>query len=114
MQTRLTIGIKFTFEELKNIYKTKNVEWEEEYEFGSLEIEDFDEIFTDLPEEIYNDDDYIILGFDISIENRESNKTKLIELGNLHVDKNINDKLDLFLKNNNIQKEKNFFFTIVF
>ena len=112
MRTIITYGIKFTFEELYVIFKLKNL-WNEDYEEDpDLLFDDLEKIFTDIPVIKYHNDDIVILGFDMyDKKSRDCNTPEILELGNLNIPHCISNKLDMFLKNNNIEKEKVFFLT---
>jgi hypothetical protein len=115
MQTIITCGIKFSYPELEEYFKLKNITWDNDYEcdFDFL-LEELPKVFTDIPEEKYHTDDDVILGFNISTKTHDSNNTELVELGNLLIEPCVTNKLDMFLKNNNLKKEKIFFFSCIF
>ena len=114
MQTTITYGVKFSFEEIKEYFKLKNIEWKNNYE-SKLKRENLLDIFMDIPEKFYIDnEDHIILGFDIFEKNYKNRDLEFLDLGNLKIESVICDKLNCFLKNNSLDKEKSFFFTCNF
>ena len=96
MQTYIYYGVKFTNEEMKEYCKLKNIDWVEDIEI--------DLIFNNIPEEIIWDKNITIFGFKI-VEEKES----LFELEKLTITNFIKEKINLFIKENNIKKNPTFF-----